>query len=133
MEYTVPEVLAMVLCDAVWRDPGTGKFFILGTFNRLTASSFPVQHPIISIYLVLTDGRGKTPLTGRLVKADTNDTIVEVSTEADFSDPRAVLEATLGLQNARFEEAGEYRFQLLSRETLLIERKFLVQQVTRGD
>ena len=126
-EYPVPKVLAMVVCDKIWQDPGTGKYFILGTVTRLRASSFPVTHPIISVYLVLTDGRGKTPLTIRLVKVNSNEIIAEASGEATFADPWMVIEANISLENTTFEEAGEYRFKLLSRETILIERKFFVQ------
>ena len=36
-----PQVLSMMLCDAVWRDPSTGKTLIQGGFTALTAPEFP--------------------------------------------------------------------------------------------
>jgi hypothetical protein len=57
-----PEVLAMVLADHIHRDPGNGKFFILGTYSVIAAAEFPVTHPVIQVYASLIDGRGPTPL-----------------------------------------------------------------------
>jgi len=68
-----PYVLAMLICDAIWKDPSTGKSFLLGTFSSIAATVFPVVHPVMGIYIVLTDGRGKVPIKLQLVSADEDD------------------------------------------------------------
>lgn len=35
-----PYCLAMVLCDAVHRDPATAKHFVMGTFSSVGATDF---------------------------------------------------------------------------------------------
>jgi hypothetical protein len=60
--------LAVVLCGQAWQDPSTGKWFILGTFTRLSARSFPATVPSIVVYTALTGGQGEVAL--RLVLRD---------------------------------------------------------------
>ena len=62
-----PFPLAMVICDAVWRDPATGKWTLLGCFSAIEARVFPCFRPNLAVFVSLTDGRGKTPLKLRLV------------------------------------------------------------------
>ena len=48
--------LAMVICDAIRRDPATGKFTLLGTLSVVGAAEFPSQHILLAVYMPLTDG-----------------------------------------------------------------------------
>ena len=128
-----PYVLAMLICDAIWKDPSTGKSFLLGTFSSIAAMEFPVVHPVMGVYIVLTDGRGKIPLKLQLVSADEDDIIAGVETDVLFEDPRAVLELTLHLQNATFPGPGEYRLQLFSGSTPLMERRLVLVKLERAE
>src|SRR5438093_5222055 len=87
-------VLAMILCDNIHRDPATGKFFILGTYSFLgVADQFPWTHPIILVYVALTDGRGPVPLRLRLIDVDEeNPPIFETEETIDFDDPIETIE-----------------------------------------
>ena len=126
----VPYALALVVCDAVWRDPGTGKRTILGCFSAIYARQFPVKHPLISVYAAITDGHGDTPLRLRLIDADENDPpLAELKGQAKFDDPRMVFEIDFGLFNVVFPRPGEYRLQLHAGSTLLIERRIVVFQI----
>lgn len=126
-----PYVLAMVVCDAIFRDPATRKATLLGTFSTLGATSFPAVHPVACIYVALTDGRGKCPITLKLVlvgdDASQDDTeIMETGGEVNFPDPRMIAELDLVLAGIQFPSAGEYRFQLWCNSTMLMERRILV-------
>jgi hypothetical protein len=123
-----PMPLAMVICDAVWRDPATGKYFLLGCFSAIGAHSFPTVHPSLAVYLALTDGYGALPLILRLVDAETR-TIHEARVEVDFTDPRAILEIGLNLQHLAFGAAGEYRLQLHAGDTFVLERRLMVHDL----
>src|SRR6476620_11430153 len=80
-----PYPLAMVVCDGFWRDPYTGKHTLIGTFSAIGGTSFPVVHPIVTVYVALTDGRGKTLLKLQLVDLDEeHDALVELKQEVDF-------------------------------------------------
>src|SRR5262245_25459224 len=96
----VPFSLAMLICDAVHKDPSTGKPTIFGSFAALTAPSFPVRHPSMCVYLLLTDGHGVTPITLRMVDVskegpDHDQTLFEATTEMNMEDPIAVRELVI--------------------------------------
>ena len=123
-----PYALAMVICDAIHRDPATGKHTILGTFSSIAALDFPVRHPGMGVFISLTDGRGITPLTLKLVSADENVRIFEAGLEVDFEDPRMVLELATNIGNIEFPQPGEYRLQLFAGDEPLMERRLVVVQ-----
>jgi hypothetical protein len=81
--------LAMVVCDFVWRDPGTGKPVLLRTFSSIAASAFPCSHPVMAVFVAVTDGRRKTPIRLRLVDADDDkEPLLEGEVDVEWSDPR---------------------------------------------
>ena len=57
-----PRVLAMVVCDQVHEDPSTGKYTILGTFDRVASPSFPYTHPAVTSFMQVTNGRGEVEI-----------------------------------------------------------------------
>jgi len=59
--------------------------------------------------------------------------IAGVETEVVFEDPRAVLELALHLQNVTFPEPGEYRLQLFSGSTPLMERRLVLLKIERAE
>ena len=123
-----PYPLAMVVCDMIWQDRTTGKYFLLGTFSEIYASSFPAVHPSLCIYAELTDGLGPMPVTIRIVDVDANrDEIASSQSEVTFEDPRAILQVSALLGQLRFPEPGEYRIQLFANEEFLIERRIFVR------
>jgi hypothetical protein len=128
-----PYPLAMVVCDAIWRDPGTGKQTLLGLFSTIHASEFPTVHPIMALHIALTDGHGKTPIRVRLIDAsEQHDPLFEQEQEVEFQDPRVTVNVDIHLSGLRFEAPGEYRFQLYAGATPLMERRILVLR-TRED
>lgn len=50
-----PIVQAMVVCDNVYRDEGTKKSVLSGTFSTIFSGGFPNTHGHLAIYLALTD------------------------------------------------------------------------------
>ena len=64
-----PYCLAMVLCDGVHRDMGTGKFTLLGAFSTLHAAQFPAK-VVFHVYFAITDGQGKTDISLRIMDSE---------------------------------------------------------------
>jgi hypothetical protein len=124
----LPVVLAMVVCDAVWRDPATGKYFILGCFSAIGAHVFPTTHPALAVYIGLTEGYGKVPLAVRLVEREGR-VLHESKLEVEFADPRAIAEIALQFQNLSFASPGEYRLQLHAGDALVLERRIAVHDL----
>ena len=122
-----PYALALVVCDAIWRDPWTGKRTILGCFSAIYAPTFPVVHPVMSVYLAITDGHGTVPIALRLIDADEErPAVFEVKGDVSFPDPRVVMELDFTVANILFPAAGEYRLQLSSGPNPLMERRIVV-------
>lgn len=126
----VPYPLAMVVCDGLWRDPYTGKTTIIGTFSTIGGAKFPLRHPVLSLYISLTDGRGRVPMKLVLIDVDEErEAVFEVDDELDFKDdPRMIVELCLVQMNLIFEEPGEYRLKLFVKDEFLMERRILVAQ-----
>lgn len=119
-----PYVLAMILADAIHHDLATGKNYIQGTFQVITASSFPWTYPSLVVYVLLTEGYGDTRLRLRLVDGDeARPPIFELETVVNFPDPLAVLEVAFPQFNVVFPEAGDYRVQLFGAGEPLLERR----------
>lgn len=123
----LPQVLTMTIADVVHRDAGNGKFFILGTYNSIATQGFPCIHPVMGVYLALTDGRGKTPLTVRLIDAEEErDPLLMIEALVDFPDPTQVVEVGFSCQRVEFPQPGEYRLQLFAAGEPLLERRLFV-------
>ena len=122
-----PIVLAMVVCDQIYMDPQTAKKSLLGIFHGLCAAQFQATVPFMSLFLVLTGGKGKIPIKINLIDAEeVRGPVMTVDVEMDLVEPRAVGELGLGLGPIIFPEAGEYRFQVYAYGTLLMERRVLL-------
>ena len=71
-------------------------------------------HPSLSVYVALTEGRGKTPLTIRIIDADdARRPVVEGTGIVQFNNPRAIANLALQFQGLTFPQPGEYRVQIL--------------------
>lgn len=128
-DHIVPYPLAMVVCDHIWVDPGTGKETLLGLFSTIHARKFPARHGLLAVYVALTDGRGETPVRLRLIDVDEEyDPLFDETGTIDFADPRMIFGMMFHAENLLFKEPGEYRFQLFAHEELLMERRVLVVQ-----
>lgn len=126
-----PWHLAIVFCDAIFRDPSTGKRTLLGCFSSIVSSTYPATARL-AVHIALTDGYGKTPLTIRLVHADgEGDPVFEIKAEVDFPDPRIVGELDFTVGPATFSRPGEYRLQLEGRDNeMIVEKRLLVVDPT---
>jgi hypothetical protein len=121
----------MVIADAIWRDPASGKCTILGCFALIAASEFPAVHPQLAVYVALTDGRGKVPIKIRMVDVDDEtEPVFEVETEVQFSDPTVVIEMDVHFNDVTLPHAGEFRIQLFASDDLLSERRIEVEQLS---
>lgn len=129
-----PFPLALVVCDAVHRDPGSGKPYLLGCFSCISARKFPAKHVRMCLYVELTNGRGKVEVKGKLVDVgEERDTVWEDKCAVDFVDPRVVVQVSFRIADVIFPQPGEYRIQLSADGEFLMERRILVSGVAAGD
>ena len=120
----VPDVLSLIVCDQIIADRLTGKQSLIGMFSRIHAARFPATQPHLCIHVVMTDGRGKTPVDIRIVDSDdARPPVVRGRGMVDFKNPRAVANLSLQFYGLVFPESGEYRVQISCRGTLLREAR----------
>jgi hypothetical protein len=53
-----PVLLAMLACDHIWRDPGSGKWSLLGVYEWLHAHTEPLEPLELEVYAQLTNLHG---------------------------------------------------------------------------
>lgn len=129
-----PEVLAMMVCDQVIIDAKTGKQSLIGAFNMIGGTRFPLRYPGFTVYVALTEGYGDTTLRLRLIEAsETGEPLFERPLTIRFTDPRMICEMHTVIYNVTFPEPAEYRLQLFCDQELLMQRRLLVRQVKRVD
>ena len=129
-ELPPPLPLAMVICDAIWQDPSTGKATLLGLFSEIGARAFPTMHPMLAVHIALTDGQGTMSIKLQLVDVDEElEPLFVVEGQFDFPDPRAIINMNVQMRSISFPTAGEYRLQLFARGEFLLERRLIVRQV----
>ena len=132
-EFTpVPDVLALIVCDQIITDRITGKQSLIGMFATIHSWRYPVVHPQLCVYVALTDGRGKTQVTIRLVDAEeSRKPLVQGKGIVEFKDPRAIANLALQFHGLTFPGPGEYRVQLLCNDTLLREARLMLRKAKR--
>ena len=125
--------LGMVICDTVIQDVKTKKKSLIGIFSQINAGRAPVQHPRLSVYVILTEGNGRYDCELRCVRDDDNTLIMKANGGIEFKDPQQVLELVFDLNGPVFPAFGHYRFEFLVEGDPLISRKFNVIQAMRPD
>ncbi len=119
-----PFPLALVICDHIWRDPYSGKVNLLGTFNAVASTTFPLVQPVLSVYVALTDGLGDVDIRLRLIDVDdAQEPIFDFQNVINFADPRVVGEIDFARSHVAFPAPGEYRLQLFANHEFLMERR----------
>jgi hypothetical protein len=126
-----PILLALVLCDSIIREAGTNKLSLIGTFNGVFSNTFPCTHPSLSVYLAITEGRGKVPCILRMTSLDQNQVIFELPGQIEFGGPTSVGELVFQLQSVRFETPGVYAIEFWANGDLLGSRKVSAQKLDK--
>jgi hypothetical protein len=122
-----PIPLALLVCDWAHRDPGNGKWTLLGLFSVIATREIPFTHPVFFVYFAFTDAKSKVPLKIRLVDVNEDRApLIELLADIDSTDPLAVNEVVAPIPVAVFLEYGEYRLQVFTYDELLIERRIMV-------
>ena len=129
MNTVSPILLALVLCDTIIREAQTNKLSLIGTFNGVFASNFPCTHPTLSVYIAITEGRGKVPCKLRMTCLSTDKVVFELPGQIEFGGPTSVGELVFQLQQIRFEQPGVYAIEFWADGELLGSRKLNAQKL----
>lgn len=127
-----PVLQALILADRIYQDKDTGKKIIAGTFNQILLTrnppppgpnqtprppqaAFAQTHPGSPYaYISLTEVRGKTPLSLRLVDLADSRVLLQANMDVDHNDPLATLEIVVPLPVLQIPHPGVFALELLS-------------------
>jgi len=111
-----PTLRALVLADHIYRDPSTGKMFILGTFNRLFVRKVGDNEDFgreTQAYVCLTNLRGSVGLHLCYRDLKTNEVLMQTRPiPVKSNDPFAILEIVLPVPPFPMPHSGVYTFEL---------------------
>lgn len=124
---TIPECLAIIVCDDIYRDEITKKLILVGTFNRIVADQFPYTHSNFTVLFTLTEGRGKYDMSLSVENAKTGVTIVDLKGPLTIAEPTLIADFNVSMANITFPEAGKYWICLKVNGTIIKQRPITVQ------
>jgi len=125
-----PILLSAIICDMVIIDRISDKPSIIGAFETINAPRYPARHPRLVFFCQLTNGRGRTNVSIKLVDVEEEDKLLFVATgKYEFKDIRQVANMTFDIGGIVFPHPGEYRFQIFVDAELLGERRIICRQV----
>ena len=112
------ELETLIVCDAIAQS--SGKYSLIGVFNRIWAAQFPCVWPALAVYLRIRLTAGKHQVQLQMIDADQ---------QVVFSLPQAIdvnveaadvtCEMPLNIPSLKFPAPGEYWFQCLVNQRLL--------------
>lgn len=114
----IPSVVAMLVCDQVITEWGTGKKSLIGIFESVIVPAFPAAIKI-GIYAKLVDAEGNYGVLIRLVNLKDESKVAEMQAEAKGVKREAAWELALNINGIILPEAGKYEFQLFANDAFL--------------
>lgn len=107
-----PVVQSFLVADAVIQDRATGKWSVIGIFDRLLAPSFPCVHPSLAVYARLADAQGTYAV--RIEFRDSEDRCVASidGIRVEVPDRTRTVDFGVVARGLRLERPGLYHFQL---------------------
>jgi hypothetical protein len=100
-------------------------------FNNINSGIIPCLHPQMDVFLIMTEGIGDYEGVLRCVSDEEPQPVMEMKGPIVFKDPYQIVELNFELRNIRFPRYGEYRFEFLCNNELLISRKFKVSALPK--
>jgi hypothetical protein len=126
-----PVMNAMLTCDKVITEAGTGKKSLIGIFESINAGSFPCVHSALSVYIKLTNALGQYRFHMNLSDLE-NDTVIgsgEIPDEVVIRDPLDIHELIFDLRGLKFAHPGRYEFQLFANNEIIGQKAFMVNEI----
>ena len=106
--HSKPQLLVWLTCDAVHIDPGSGKHTVLGIFSNIKAHHFPVTHPHMIWFLMISDC---APGEHRMrISMGLDPTRMEALIDRKFESqgPLSRINMINEIRNLTFSQAGDY-------------------------
>ncbi|MBK9118569.1 MAG: hypothetical protein IPM18_03055 [Phycisphaerales bacterium] len=124
---SVPSLVSLLICDQVIDDKLSHKKSAIGIFNTILVPKFPTAIHQMAILASLTEINGRAELELRLVRDADNAVLFSGKGAVEAPNPLAVVDLLFAMQGIKIPDAGQFAFELLSREEILGRRRFHVR------
>jgi hypothetical protein len=115
----VPSVQAILLCEKIIEEAGTGKKSLIGIFTGISTVGFPCQMAM-AIYARLTDGEGVYHFRFDLVHLPTDKKVASATLPPlQSADRLSPMEVVVQIPAIQFAEPGKYEFQMYANDVFL--------------
>jgi hypothetical protein len=124
---SAPTLQALLPADHVYRDEGTGKHVIAGTFHRINVERFPATlERTVGVFISLRGIAGETGLQVDFVDGASGDVLIRSrSLAVNAPDPETPVEFAVELPPLPLPHAGRYLVRLACDGTSLGEAPVL--------
>ena len=124
-----PVVKSFLIADAVIQDRLTGKWSVIGVFDRILSAAFPVLHPSVSFYVKMGDLQGRYRIKVEFRDATDNRIGLIEGPPIDVKDSAQSFELGIGLANVKLDRPGKYQFQMYVNDDFVASAPLDVVQV----
>jgi hypothetical protein len=118
--------LGIILCEAAYRVQNSGNMIIVNTFHALGVQACPCRFPKITVLYTVTDGRGDYEIALAVVLARTGDDVIVYNDRYTATNPLAIGDVQMVLNNVPIPEPGKYWMELRCNGELIGQRPFYV-------
>jgi hypothetical protein len=120
-----PILKAMLLCDHTIVEEGTHKRTLIGLFDRIKGTQFPLVHPAMSIYVQFREIEGTFNFTLELYDLTESKSLNKAVINAyKIQDRSRDCELVFNLMAVKFFHAGDYEFRIYV-DDLIFGQKFV--------
>jgi hypothetical protein len=127
-----PIILSFLLADKVFREMETGKVHIAGTFNQLSAFSYPMVHPQFFSYIAVTALKaGKHQLGMELSYFESGEKLLKVDQEIKSGGPLEVIEMNMCFNQIMFKNHGNVELVLKLNNEIMQTRKLILKKIEK--
>lgn|ERR1041384_1550730 len=107
-----PVISSFLIADAVIQDRLTGKWSVIGIFDKIYGPAFPCVHPSLALYVKFADAQGRYRVRVEFRNAD--DKVVSAFERIEFEvkDRRQGGDFGVTTHGLPLEKPGRYHFQL---------------------
>lgn len=125
-----PILLSAIICDRVIFDKMSGAPSLIDIVQTINAPQYPLRHGRLVFYCELTNGHGDTNTKIRLIDLNEDEKVIfEQQGQIKFKDVQQVVTLAVNMGGLVFPHPGEYRFQLLTSDQLLGERRIICRKI----
>lgn len=119
---------AMLLCDNIITEIGTGKKSLIGIFENINFSGEPPwQHYRMSAYVKFTSAQGKYQFQIELIDLGNGKVIGKAGTpELNVPNKLDSYELVFNLENVVFQHPGRYEFRVYAGDEMFANKTFNV-------